>query len=107
MFIDVMYSFLHYIVILMVNMLKIWKKQYIKTLNAVFSVSVFLTLCYIFANNFFSNYCKTGIFRKGVFFGIFGIFEKNPKITPFRNFSEKLSNHWFHGTTAMYSYPVL
>ena len=39
------------------------------------------------------NYCKTGIFRKRVFFGIFGIFQKNPKITLFRNFSEKLSRN--------------
>ena len=37
-----------------------------------------------------NNYCKTGNFRKGVFFGIF---ENIPKITHFRNFSENLSNH--------------
>ena len=47
------------------------------------------------------KYCRTGIFRKRVFFRIFGIFVKIPKITIFRFFSEKLLNLWFlHGTTA-------
>jgi len=40
------------------------------------------------------QYCRTGIFRKRVSFGIFWIFKKTPKITIFRNFSEKLSSDW-------------
>ena len=39
------------------------------------------------------SYRRTGIFRKGVFFGIF---EKNPIIMIFRNVSDKRSKHWFH-----------
>ena len=47
-----------------------------------------------------ATYCRTGIFRKRVFFKIFGIFVKIPKITIFLIFSKKLSTLWFlHGTT--------
>ena len=46
--------------------------------------SLFVCMCVCL-----SAYCRAGIFRKRVFFGILGIFEKNPKITIFRNFSEK------------------
>ena len=34
-------------------------------------------------------YCKTGIFRKGVFFGIFGIFEKKNENYPLPKFFRK------------------
>ena len=40
------------------------------------------------------TYCRKGIFRKRVFFGIFRIFEKNQKITIFQNFPKKLSSDW-------------
>ena len=46
------------------------------------------------------NTVERVFFRKGVIFVVFGNIEKNPKITIFQNVSQKLSNRWFHGTTA-------
>ena len=41
------------------------------------------------------KYCRTGIFRKRVFFGIFGISVKIPKITIFRIFSKNFQPYGF------------
>ena len=48
-----------------------------------------------------ANTVKRVFFGRFFLCGIFGIFEKNTKITPFRMVCVKHSNHWFHGTTAM------